>query len=390
MDWTRTGWESIQYAVSHVKTGASFLERVRALFDMAVNQKANAKILHQMRCERGASVARKIGLSEESANAINCLNEHWNGLGQPQGLRGQEIPLLSRVMNVAQTADIFYSRGATPDASGAVEIIRRRSKRWFDPAVVKGFCSVASRQTLWQDLDNANTRVLELEPSAESIELNDTTLDNICVAFAEVIDAKSPFTYRHSNGVAAAAVAISKTLSLSDGEVAFMRRAGLLHDIGKLSVPNTILDKPDKLTEGEWDVVRRHPFYSWEVLRRIPGFHDLAEIAAAHHEKLDGSGYFRKMTGETLSLRARILVVADIYDALAAKRPYRDALPLETVLGIIGKDVPRALDPSCFEALKFTADSAPDLLSKSSPLFTTEEHHVKTPQLDSHLAVAVR
>jgi putative nucleotidyltransferase with HDIG domain len=391
MDWTHTGWESIQFALSHVKTGAPFLERMRALFEMAANQKQNSKLLHQMRCERGASVARKIGLREEAANAIQCLNEHWNGRGEPQGMRGEHIPLLSRIMNIAQTADVFYSRHGEPDAAGAVEIVRHRAKRWFDPSLVKAFSSLAAREAVWMDLANASKRVIELEPSAELIELNETTLDNICLAFAEVIDAKSPFTYRHSSGVAAAAVAIAKTLSLSEPEVVFLRRAGLLHDIGKLGVPNTILDKPGKLTEDEWSVVRKHPYYSYQVLRRIPGFGDLADIAASHHEKLDGSGYFRNLSATELSLPARILVVADIYDALSAKRPYRDALPLEKVLGIISSDVPRALDPTCFEALKTAVDSAIDpsvsLMALSSAIKPSaiessaiKESHDKAPQ----------
>jgi putative nucleotidyltransferase with HDIG domain len=395
MDWTRTGWESIQFALAHVKTGAPFLERMRALFEMAVNQKENTKVLHQMRCERGAAVARKIGLREEAAEAIHCLNEHWNGRGEPRGLRGQHIPLLSRIMNIAQTADVYYSRQGEPDAAGAIEIVRQRARRWFDPDLVRAFCSLAARGAVWIDLANASKRVIELEPSAELIDLNETTLDNICLAFAEVIDAKSPFTYRHSSGVAEAAVAIAKTLALSEPEVVFLRRAGLLHDIGKLSVPNTILDKPGKLTEDEWSVVRKHPYYSYQILRRIPGFGDLADIAASHHEKLDGTGYFRNLSAAELSLPARILVVADIYDALAAKRPYRDALPLEKVLGIISSDVPRALDPSCFEALKTAVDSASDpsagLMALSSAIKTStlKENHDKVPQPDPHRTVSL-
>jgi putative nucleotidyltransferase with HDIG domain len=357
LDWTRVGWESIQYALSHVKTGAPFLERMRGLFQLALNQKQNARILNQMRCERGASIARRIGLSEAAANAIQCLNEHWDGLGQPQGLRREQIPLLSRIMSLAQTADVFYSRHGNADTAGAIEVVRQRKGRWFDPDTVNAFCSVASRPSLWMDVACAATRVTELEPREDILPAGEATLDNICLAFSDVIDAKSPFTYRHSTGVAGAAVAIAEALSLSKPEVATVRRAALLHDIGKLSVPNTILDKPDKLTNEEWAVVRKHPYYSHEILRRIPGFADLSEIAASHHEKLDGSGYFRNMSAADLSLPARILVVADIYDALAAKRPYRDALPIEAVLGIISKEVPRALDAACFEALKESAES---------------------------------
>jgi putative nucleotidyltransferase with HDIG domain len=361
VDWTRVGWESIQYAFTHVKTAAPFLERAQALFLLAANRKRNAKLLNRMRCERGASIALRIGLSEGTAEAIQCLNEHWNGQGQPVGLRGERIPLLARIMNVAQIADVFYSVDGKGDRKGAVETVRRRAGTWFDPGVVRAFSSVSSREGFWNDVENAAVRVNQLEPREEFLNADDAFLDNTCLAFAEVIDAKSPFTYRHSTGVAGAAVAIARSLDLSEPEVATIRRAALLHDIGKLSVSNTILDKPDKLTGDEWTVVRRHPYYSHEIIRRIPGFADIGEIAASHHEKLDGSGYFRSMTAEQLSLPARILVVADIYDALAARRPYRDALPLDSVLGIMSKDVPKALDPMCFEALKESSDSVRDI-----------------------------
>ena len=125
-----------------------------------------------------------------------------------------------------------------------------------------------------------------------------------------------------------------------------------MHDVGKLGVSNSILEKPGKLDSDEWASVKQHPYHSFEILRRIPGFGELAEVAASHHEKLDGSGYFRGYTADQLPLNARILAVADIYDALAAKRPYRDAMPLEQVFGILEKDAPRALDPVCVEALK--------------------------------------
>lgn len=353
-DWTKTGFESLQYAFSHVRPGAPFAERMLAIFNIAVNQKRSAKELVQIRCERGAAIARRIGLSETTADAIHSLDELWNGLGQPQGLRGEEIPLLSRIMNLAQTVDVFYSEHGR---EAAIRIVRKRNKRWFDPSVVRAFLSVAKRESLWQDLENARTVVHDLAPRQDWFEADDAALDNICLAFSDVIDAKSPFTYRHSAGVAGAAVSIAKTLGMSSAEVRLLRRAALLHDIGKLSVPNTVLDKPGKLTNDEWEIVRKHPSYSFEILKRIPSFSNVSELAASHHEKLDGTGYFRNMTATELSLPARILVVSDIYDALAARRPYRDALPLETVIGIMQKDAPTAIDENCFEALKYSSDS---------------------------------
>ena len=207
-------------------------------------------------------------------------------------------------------------------------------------------------------MENASKRVIALEPREEHLVATEDRIDGICLAFADVIDAKSPFTYRHSTGVAAAAVSIAQALSMSETEVTLIRRAALLHDIGKLGVSNMILDKPGKLTGDEWNSVAEHPRYSLQILSRISSFGTISELAGSHHERLDGTGYFRGFGSDKLSTAARILAVADVYDALASKRPYRDALPLEKVFGIMAKDAPRALDATCFEALQ--ASSALD------------------------------
>ena len=354
-DWTRTSWESLEYALTHVMTGRPFLERVRGIFNLAVHQRQNAHQLNQIRCERGSAIALRMGLSNGTAEAIHSVNEHWNGKGEPAGLRKEEIPVMSRIMSIAQTADIFFSAYGPAEA---IDVVTERSGRWFDPQLVKAFRAAATRPQLWEDVVQAPTKVLELEPVAHRFCADEETLDNICLAFADVIDAKSPFTYRHSTGVAGAAVAVARTLGLPEDEVKMLRRAALLHDVGKLGVSNAILDKPDKLTESEWAVVKQHPQHSYQILKRIPGFAGISEIAASHHEKLDGSGYFRGIAGDRMSVATRILVVSDVYDALAAKRPYRDALPLETVFGIMHKDAPNRLDASCLEALQCSCDTA--------------------------------
>jgi putative nucleotidyltransferase with HDIG domain len=284
------------------------------------------------------------------AEAIQSLDEHWGGGGYPDGLEGSGIPLFSRIMNLSQTLEVFLvNRG--PEA--AIDVVQQRSGRWFDPDLVKAAASLAKRGTLWSELEHADAieHALALEPEERRMAASDETIENICQAFAEIVDAKSPFTYRHSNGVADAAMAISDQLSLSPEESTFLRRAALLHDVGKLSVSNTILEKPAALDADEWKIVKKHPYYSYEILRKIPGFEQLSEVAAAHHEKLDGSGYFRNWGADQLSLPARILVVSDIYDALAAERPYRSAMPLEKVFEIMQKDAPRALDSECLAAL---------------------------------------
>ncbi len=360
-DWTKVGWESLHYAIDHVATGAPFMERIRTLLRVAATQQTDSCELVKIRCERGASIARKMGFPEPVGVAIHSLDEHWNGGGYPDGLRGADIPLFSRIMNLAQTLAVFF---VAHGPQAAANVMERRVKRWFDPDLVKAAQSLAKTGAIWEGLGDPDViaQVSTLEPQEQTLIVGEETIDSICLAFAEVIDAKSPFTYRHSNGVAAAAVAIAGELGMPESEIIPLRRAALLHDIGKLSVPNTILEKPGKLTEEEWDVIKLHPYYTLQILRRIPGFEDLSDVAAAHHEKLDGSGYFRRWTAEQLNTPARILAVADIYDALAAKRPYRDGLPLETVFQIMHKDAPRALDAQCLEALQTsTANISPSL-----------------------------
>jgi putative nucleotidyltransferase with HDIG domain len=206
---------------------------------------------------------------------------------------------------------------------------------------------------LWQGLQDHDLvrNVAGLEPENRQMKATDEAIDRICSAFAEVIDAKSPFTYRHSHGVADAAMEIGRWFGMNVQTLKQLRRAALLHDIGKLSVPNSVLEKPAKLSPEEWAVVKTHPYFTFEILRKIPGFERLSQDAAAHHEKLDGSGYWRGLHSEQLSRFARILAVADIFDALHAKRPYRDGMPLEKVFELLRNDAPHALDLPCVEAL---------------------------------------
>ncbi|MEO7145682.1 MAG: HD domain-containing phosphohydrolase, partial [Bryobacteraceae bacterium] len=199
-DWTRVGWESLHYALTHIATGAPFIEKVRAIVRVAANQQTESRELVKIRCERGATIARHIGFSEEVSKAIHSLDEHWDGGGYPDGLRGREIPLFSRIMNLAQTLDVFFvNRGA----NAAIDVVRERSGRWFDPELVRAAVLLSGEGVFWPDTDSAVTlsHVLTLEPEQCQLVLGPDMIDDICSAFAEVIDTKSPFTYRHSTGV---------------------------------------------------------------------------------------------------------------------------------------------------------------------------------------------
>jgi HD-GYP domain-containing protein (c-di-GMP phosphodiesterase class II) len=362
-DWTRTGWETVQYALGHVRKGAPFIERVRGLFDMAKNSQQNALGMIQVRCERGAGIARRVGLSEDTAKAIYALDEHWNGRGYPDRLRGKTIPLLARILSLAQNLEVFVTKGSP---AKAISMASERSGRWFDPDLVRAAIALHDRGELFHELNLSGEWVAALDPQRDRRLLGPQVLDDICLAFADIVDAKSPFTYRHSLGVAAAAETIGLRMGLSTEELKKLRQSALLHDVGKLSVSNAILEKPGKLSAAEWDIVKLHPAYSLEVLQRVPGFEHQAEIAASHHEKLDGSGYFRNMSAAQMPLLTRILVVADIFDALSAKRPYRDSLPLEQVFTIMRRETPHALDADCLQALIDATTMVPDLMKLDS------------------------
>jgi putative nucleotidyltransferase with HDIG domain len=199
---------------------------------------------------------------------------------------------------------------------------------------------------------------MDLEPET-SVSLERGRIDHICEAFSDVVDAKSPYTFRHSLGVTDAAVGIAQRLGLSSERIDFVRRAALLHDIGKLSVSNSILDKPGKLNPEEWEAMRDHPVQTRKILERVGAFQELAVVAGQHHEKLDGTGYPNRTMGEDLSIEARIIAVADVYGALSEDRPYRAGLPIEKIVGIMKSDMPHKLDGDCFEALMDGLGAAP-------------------------------
>ncbi|MDQ2889261.1 MAG: HD domain-containing protein [Gemmatimonadota bacterium] len=303
-----------------------------------------------LRCERGADIAMRLGFPQATADAVRHLDEHWNGRGHPNGLAGPAIPVMSRIANLAQVVDVFHQRNGLP---AALQVARARSGSWFDPALVDRLLSWRHEQSWWKRLKSTDptSEVVAAEPASHVRWVSDDDLNVIARAFADIIDAKSPYTYAHSRNVAAYALGIARQMHLDEATQRRVYRAGLLHDIGKLGVSNSILDKPGRLTESERTSVERHPFFTWEVLSRVPAFRDFAWAAALHHERLDGTGYPWHLSGNRLDVTARILCVADVYEALTADRPYRGPLSWDAAYGILSEGRGRAFDPTVVDAL---------------------------------------
>ncbi len=348
--WTRFSCK-LRYLLRNAAPGAGLGSRMASIAHLARHGESVARELVEIRCDRGATIARNLMMPEQTARAIRSLDEHWNGLGHPSGLSGEDIPTLARILGLAQTVEVFHRRDGL---EAALAMAKSRSGTWFDPQLVKALHSTRNDSLFWARLHAPDPlhEALTFEPEEKRLQATDDSLDRIAVGFSQVIDAKSPWTFRHSEGVADISVGIAQVLGFNQQDLRLLRRAALLHDIGKLGISNLILDKPGKLDPAELAQMRKHPIYTRQILERVGGFREIAGMAAAHHERLDGKGYDRGLDASHLPMQVRILSVADMFEALAAKRPYRQDLADEQVMDIIAKNTGTALDPTCVEALK--------------------------------------
>ncbi len=340
----------LKFVLSHTGMEAGLAERFRGILNIFKNGGEITTSLIQTRCQRGAEIARQMRFSEDVAKGILDLDEHVDGGGQPQGLKGKEIHLFARIALMAQVIDVFFVHQG-PEA--ALTEIRKRAGGWFDPEIVSVFETLAT-PVFFAELgsDSLEAYVLALEPGRQAILADEDYLDDIAAGFARVIDAKSPYTSGHSDRVALFTDLIAEELGMPAAERRSLKRAALLHDIGKLGVSNSVLDKPGRLEGEEWEQMKRHAEFSETILSRIAAFADLALIGGAHHEKLDGSGYPRGLKGDEISFETRIVATADVFDALTADRPYRAAMPVAKALAILWEGAGRHHDETCIEALE--------------------------------------
>ena len=349
-----------KFVLSHVGVGKSLHERVTKMMALAERGEEFARELVSTRCERGADIARQLGFDEEVALGVRYLDEHWNGKGKPFGLVGDAIPLNARIALMSQVIEVFYASGGV---EFAVAEVKKRAGSWFDPMLVTAFDAAQQEGGFWNGFvcNNLQDLVCQLEPHSKVIEVDEDRLDTIAEAFAKVVDAKSPYTYGHSSRVAAYTLAIAKRMGIPPTRQKWLYRAALLHDIGKLGVSNGVLDKPGKLDDSEWEQVKAHAFYSEQILSRLNVFAELAQVASAHHERLDGKGYPHGLVAEQISLETRIITTADIFDAITADRPYRGPIAVPDAIVIMEKECGTAIDADCLAALK---QALPELVTQ--------------------------
>ena len=339
------------FVLTHTGLRSGLAERLRAVLNIMQNGGKIVDGLIETRCHRGAAIAASLRLPPAVCDGIHSLDEHWNGTGRPDRLSGDAIPLPSRIALLAQVVDVFH-RSAGRQA--AILEVRKRSGSWFDPETCAAFARIASRGAFWAVMegDGVEAAVFDLEPVMTCAPIDDDYLDDIARAFAHVIDSKSPFTSGHSERVSVYADLIAGQMGYGEERRRWLRRAALLHDIGKLGVSNAILDFNGKLNEEQWREMRNHATLSERILERVAPFRDMARIGGAHHERLDGKGYPRGLIGSEIEPETRIMSVADVFDALTADRPYRAAMSVDKALDIMRRDVDEAFDAACLAALE--------------------------------------
>jgi HD-GYP domain-containing protein (c-di-GMP phosphodiesterase class II) len=314
--------EALRFSLFQVAKTAPPSRRARAIATALTRGSRIGEGLTSATCEVGASMAGRLGLGAAVQAGVYQFFERWDGKGMPRHLVGDKIAATARFAQIAVQVLLFARLGG---AQVALEVVHRRSGAAFDP----GIADIVLRHGLSM-LNELSSRdaweaCLEAEPEPRR-RIEDSQMDEVARVFADMVDLKTPFLHGHSSGVAALAEAAAQMVGFDDVAVAAIRRAALLHDLGRVGVPNGIWEKRGPLSAGEWEQVRLHAYHSERILSRSAALAPVATIAGMHHERLDESGYHRGISAASLPAPARVLAAADAYHAMTEERAHRPAL----------------------------------------------------------------
>jgi HD-GYP domain-containing protein (c-di-GMP phosphodiesterase class II) len=339
---------AVGYFASHLGMGRSLPDRfLLGVAFLGEGRRAVVSMLenHYLAADE---LAQRLGFGADVRASLKQSFERWDGKHTPLGLKGEEILLTSRLIHLANVVEVLQ-RGRGVEA--AVAAAKQRSGSEYDPVLVELFCREAA--DLFGDLDAATSwnTVIAAEPSLQTL-ITDEQVEGALEAIADFVDLKSPYTIGHSRSVADLAAEAARLYGLPAGEVTTIRRAGLVHDFGRLGVSNGIWDKKGPLTLTEMERVRLHPYLTERMLSFSASFAPLAAIAVQHHERLDGSGYPRGLSGDAITFAGRLLAAADTYQAKTEPRPHRPACtPLEAAMTLRAEVVAGRLDGDAVDAV---------------------------------------
>jgi HD-GYP domain-containing protein (c-di-GMP phosphodiesterase class II) len=329
------GVRSTAAMMRHLGAGHPLVHRFRIGLEFVVagHRDIDHMVAHHARMAR--TFAQQLRLPSGVVEAVGACYEQWDGHGWPGELAGEDIPVGARLAAIGEFTEVALRVGGV---EAARRMAQQRSGTQFDPRLASEFDAGAA--DIRAELETVETwsAVINAEPALATA-LSDDEFDLALEAIADFVDLKSPFSLGHSRAVADLVADAAAQLGQSESEVSTLRRAGLVHDLGRLGVSNSIWDKPGKLGAGEWERVRMTPYLTERMLRQSEPLRQLGSIALQRGERLDGSGYPAGLSGGAVSHSARLLAAADAYRAMREPRPYRDPLPPERAAAELKADV---------------------------------------------------
>lgn len=277
---------------------------------------------------KGAKLIEKFYPLQKSSNIIKFHHIPWNN-GDGHIFKGEEVPIESHIIHLADRV-CAMSRSDRTVISKLPEIISAicsKSNSIYIPEIVEALQKLSTKEYIWLDLiSDSPVKTMKNSDLLGVINLDIDDVIELALIFSQIIDFRSHFTARHSVGVAKTAQCLAGFVGFSPYECKMMLIAGYLHDLGKLAISNKILDKPGKLCEDEFNIIRSHTYYTYRLLEPIAAFHTINQWASYHHEKLDGTGYPFHIEGENIPLGSRVMAVADVFTAITEDRPYRKSM----------------------------------------------------------------
>jgi HD-GYP domain-containing protein (c-di-GMP phosphodiesterase class II) len=331
----RAGLPMLTYSLRRVGAGGPALHRLRLGATLVAKGGAPIARGFMSHCLTTARLAERLGLGEDVRDQLQQVFTRWDGKGVPSGMGGEQIAFPVRLFHVADTAEVLHR---THGVDAAVELARSWRGEQFDPAVVDVFCA-ASEEVL-ADLEAVGDwgASIEGEPGLQTLLVGDE-LDEALEAISDFTDLRSPSRAGHSRAVAALVARAGELSGLPPDEVATLRRAGLVHDLGMHGLPATILDKPGPLSAAESERMRMHAYYTERMLARPPLLARIGAVASLANERLDGSGYHRGLSGTAIPVAGRLLAAADAFQAMCEPRPHRPALSPKAATDVLRADI---------------------------------------------------
>lgn len=320
VDWA--GLPYFRFLISNVARGEPLSRRLWVLAALLVNARGQLSRLIHSHCTSAGLLAARMGLGADVQHALSFTFERFDGGGLPAGVRGEAIPIAIRVVQLADTVEVHQR---TLGIQGAAAMVRARRGGQFAPRIADVFLTDPEQILAGPAAGDSWNAALRQAPDRGE-QLAGPALEDMLQALGDFVDLKCPFTLGHSRAVAELAASAAGIAGLAEAEVATLRRAGYVHDLGRIGVSNRVWSKPTTLSAGEFERVRLHPYLTVRILSQVNGLREVATLAGNHHECLDGTGYPRNLTGGALTLSDRILAAAVSYQSALEPRPYRPAM----------------------------------------------------------------